>query len=103
MYNAHLVQFVFNRSGVSVFVKEGIGYDKAAFLSHDSAEFIQSNRHAAFFEINFFRCSNPEHILSPFGNGFDVDQMFYAYVLGNGVAAPGTAAKGKGWSQFKVV
>ena len=70
---------------------------------HNSAKFIQSNRQAAFFEINFFRCSNPEHIFSPFSNGLDVDKMFYTYVLRYGVATPGTAAQSQGRNKFEVV
>ena len=70
---------------------------------HNSAKLIQSNRQAAFFEINFFRCSNPEHIFSPFSNGLDVDKMFHTYVLRYGVATPGTAAQSQGRSKFEVV
>ena len=103
MNDAHLIQFIFDRFGVTVLVEEGVCYDEAAFLAHNSTELVKSNRHTAFLKVNLFRCSHPEHILSPFSNGLDIQKVLDTNVLGYGVTAPGTAAKSEGWSKFEVV
>ncbi len=76
---------------------------KQRFLPITFTELIKSNRHTALLEVNFFRCSHPEHILSPFSNSLGIDKVFHTNVLGYRVSAPGTAAKSKGWSKFEVV
>ena len=103
MNDAHLIQFIFDWFGVTVLVEEGVCYDEAAFLAHNSTELIKSNRHTAFLKVNLFRCSHPEHILSPFSNSLGIEKVFNTNVLGYGVTAPGTAAKSEGWSKFEVV
>ena len=103
MNDAHLIQFIFNRFGVAILVEEGVCYDEAAFLAHNSTELIKSNRHTALLKVNLFRCSHPEHILSPFSNSLGIEKVFDTNVLGYGVTAPGTAAKSKGWSKLEVI
>ena len=103
VYNAHLIQFILNRLCISVFVKERVGYDKAAFFAHNSSQLIKGNRHTAFFEVNLFRGSHPEHVLSPLCNSFNIDQMLYSNVFRNRVSAPGAAAQSKGWNKLKVI
>ena len=58
------------------------------------SQLVQRYRHAAFLKVYLLRRSEPQHILSPLGNCLDVQQVLDAHVLGNGVAAPGTAAQG---------
>ena len=69
----------------------GSGTRPPAFLAHHIFQLIQSNRQAAFFEVNFFRGSHPEHVLSPLCNSFNIDQMLYSNVFRNRVSAPGAA------------
>ena len=101
--NAHFVEFLFNRLGVAVIVKERVGNNKRLFLAHDRFQFVKRNRQAAFFEIHLFGCAEPQHIFPSFGNGFDIQQMFDTDVFGNRVAAPGAAAKCQRGCQFEVV
>ena len=56
-----------------------------------------------FFEVNFFRGSHPEHVLSPLSNSLDIDQMFHTNVFRYRVSTPGTTAKCQRWYEFEVV
>ena len=91
--DSHFVQFRLDRSYISVLVQERVCYDKCFFLMHDRSKFIQCNRHTAFLKVYFLRCSEPKHVLSPLGNGLDVQQMFHSYVFRYGVSAPGSASE----------
>ena len=103
MNNSHLIQFIFNFLCISILVQEGVCYDEAAFLAHHIFQLIQSNRQAAFFEVNFFRGSHPEHVLSPLSNSLDINQMFHTNVFRYRVSTPGTTAKCQRWYEFEVV
>ena len=51
-------------------------------------QLVERHRHAALLEIHLLRRAEPQHVLSPLGNGLDVQQVLHADVLGDGVAAP---------------
>ena len=70
---------------------------------HLCAKLIQRYRHTSFLKVNFLRCSEPKHILSPLGNSLDVDQMFYPNIFRYRVSTPGTASKCQRRSKFEVV
>ena len=101
--NAHLVQLIRDRLGMTVAVEETIGYNKGFFLLIIGFQFVQRHRQAAFFEVYFLRCAEPEHIFSPFCHGLDIDQMLYVDIFGYGIASVGAAAQGQGGSQLEVV
>ena len=101
--DSHLIQLVGYGLCISILIKEGIRYDEGTFLVHDGAQLIESHRHAAALEINFFRCSEPKHVFSPFRNGLDVDQLFDPYIFRYGVSAPGSAAQCQRRKQTEVV
>ena len=101
--NAHLIQLVGNRFRVSAAVKETVRYDKGFLLMIIGLQLIQSHRQAAFLKVYLLRRSEPEHVLSPFRNGLNIEQMFYVYIFGYGVAAVGTAAQRQGGRQFEIV
>ena len=65
-------------------------------------QFAQSRINRPAFEVNFRRNFEPEHIFSPFCDGFDVQQVFRADVFAGGVSAPRTAADRQGRFQFEV-
>lgn len=69
--------------------QEGVSYDEHSLLAHNVLELLESNREAALLDINLLRCAEPQHILSPLGNGLDIQQVLNTNVLGNGVTAPG--------------
>ena len=89
--------------GIAVLVQEGVGDDEGFLLAHDVLQLIQSHRQAALLEINLFRRTEPQHVLSPLGDGLDVEQVLDAHVLGDRVAAPGAAAQRQGGRQLEVV
>ena len=66
-------------------------------------DLTEGNRQAALFEVHLLRCAEPQHIFSPLSNGFDVQQMLYAYVFRDRVSAPGTAAQRQRRRKLKVV
>ena len=103
MNDSHFIQFVFDFLCISILIKEGVSYDEAAFFAHYVFQFIKSNRQAAFFEVNFFRGSHPEHVFSPLSNSLDIDQVFYTNVFRYRVSTPGTASKCQRRSKFEVV
>ena len=70
--DAHLVELVGHRLGVAVFVEERIGHDKGALFAEHVFQFVQRDRQAASLEVDFIGRAEPEHILSPLGDGFDV-------------------------------
>ena len=98
--DAHFVQLVFNGLRVAVIVQEAVRDDKCLFMSFQLG---QGDGQAALFEIDLFRRTEPEHVFPPDGDGFDVQQMLDAHVLGHGVAAPASAAQGEGGGQLEVV
>ena len=99
----HLVQFICDRLCVAVLIEECISYQEGFFLVVYVLQLIESDRQTAFLEIYLFRDSEPKHVLSPFGNGFGVQQVLDTYVLRYRVAAVGTAAQGQGRSQLEVI
>ena len=66
-------------------------------------QLIQRHRQAALLDIHLFRRAEPQHVLSPFGHGFDVQQVLDAHIFGYGVAAPAAAAQGEGGGHFEIV
>ena len=103
MLNAHFVELVGYRLGVAVLIQEGIRYNKRLLCAPDGFEFVEGYGQAALFDIHLFGRSEPEHVLSPLGDCFDIEQVLYTYVFGNAVAAPGTAAERQRGSKLEVV
>ena len=101
--DVHLVELVGDRLGVAVLVQEGVGNDKGFLFAHDVLQLLQGKGHAALLDIDLFRRSEPQHVLSPLGNGFDVQQVLHADVLAHGVAAPGAAAQRQRGREVEVV
>ena len=66
-------------------------------------QLVERDRQAALLDVNLGRGAEPEHILSPFGDGLDVQKMLDAHVFGDGVAAPGAAAEGEGGRELEVI
>ena len=73
------------------------------FLSITSLSSSRATGRQPFLIVNLLRCAEPQHILSPLGNGLDIQQVLNTNVLGNGVAAPGAAAQCEGRSKLEVV
>ena len=101
--DAQLVQLIGDVLGEATLEQEGVGDDKRLLAVVFGLQLVESHRHAALLKVNLLRRSEPQHILSPLGNGLDVDQVLDTHVLRDGVAAPRTAAQSKGGSQFEVV
>ena len=99
----HFVEFVGYRFGVTVIVKEAVGDDERFLLAHYVLELVKSHREASFLDVNFLRCSEPQHIFSPFRYCLDIDKVFDADVFADAVAAPGTASERKGRREFEVI
>ena len=93
MGDAHLVELIGDGLGIAVLVEEGVGHDESLLFAHNGLQLSQGHRQAAFLEVDLFRRAEPQHILSPLGDGLDVEQVLDAHVLGDGVAAPGAAAQ----------
>ena len=81
MNNSHLIQFLLDRIYISVFVKECICNDECFLFVHYCSQLVKRYRHTSFLKVNFLRCSKPQHILSPLGNCFHVQKMFYTNVF----------------------
>ena len=81
MGDTHIVQLIRNRFCHTAGVKERIRNDEGFLLSIVCFQLVQRNRQTAFLKVNLLRCTEPKHILSPFSNGLDTDQMFHIYVL----------------------
>ena len=103
MGDTHLVELIGDGLGIAVLVEEGVGHDEGPLFAHDGLQLCQSHRQATFLEIDLFRRAEPQHVLSPLGDGLDVDQVLDAHVLGHGVAAPGAAAQGEGRRHAEVI
>ena len=88
MNDAHLVKLVCDRLCIAVMIKEAVCYDERSLLTHNVLELVKCNRKTALLDIYLFRRSEPQHILSPFRYGLDIDKMLYAYVFADAVAAP---------------
>ncbi len=102
MHDTQLIQLVLDGLGVAVLVEELVGDDEGALLAH-GAQLVQSNRHAPALEVNLFRGAVPQHIGLPLCHNLSVNEMLHAYILGDGVAAPGAAAQGHGRLEAEVV
>ena len=76
---------------------------KAFFLPSTVVQLAQGHGQAALLDVYLFRRAEPQHILSPLGDGLDVQQVLDANVLGDGVAAPGAAAERQGGRELEVV
>ena len=88
--NIHFFQnsgYIVNGAGIE---QIAVGDDKGAFFAFQLAQRLIDG---SAFEINFRGNPEPQHIFSPFGNGFVIQQMFDANVFADGVSAPGTAAE----------
>ena len=93
--NTQFIKFVGDGLCIAVVIKEAVGNYKRTFFAHNGFKLVKRNRQAAFFNIHLSRCSEPKHILSPFGNRFNVDKMLNADVFADAVSAPRTAAQGE--------
>ena len=101
--NAHLVELIGNRLGVTVVIQEAVGDDERLLLAHNGLQLVKCNGQAALLKINLLRRSEPKHIFSPLGNGLDVDQVLDTDIFGNAVAAPGAATQRQRGRQLEVV
>ena len=101
--DAQRVQFFGDGLGVTVVIEEIVGHDEGFLLAHHVLQLIQRHRQAALLDIHLFRRAEPQHVLSPFGHGFDVQQVLDAHIFGYGVAAPAAAAQGEGGGHFEIV
>ena len=88
MNDTHFVKLVCDRLCIAVMIKEAVRYDERSLLAHDIFKLVKCNRETALLDIYLFRCSEPQHILSPFSYGLDIDKMLYANILADTVAAP---------------
>ena len=75
MSYAHLVQSVGDSLCKTALIQEAVSYDKCLLLAHYFFEFSQSHAETTLFEIYLFRCSEPQHILSPFRYCLDIDKV----------------------------
>ena len=101
--DAHFVQFVLDGLGIAAPIQEGVGDDEGLFLPQHVLQLAESHGKAALLEINLLGGTEPQHILSPLGYGFDVQQVLDTHILRNGVAAPAAAAQGQGGGKTEVV
>ena len=99
----HFVEAVGYHLGVAVVVKEGVRDDEYLLFAEDFLELAQRDGQAALLYICLLRRAEPEHILSPFGDGFDVEQVLHADVLRDGVPAPRAAAERERRCRIEVV
>ena len=99
----HLVKLVGYSLCIAVFIKELICYDKRFFLAHDVFKLVKRYGQAALLHIHLLGCSEPQHILSPLGNRFDIEQMLDTDILGDRVAAPRAAAQCERRRELEVI
>jgi hypothetical protein len=71
--------------GVTVMIEIWIGDEEGALLA---CKLFNRLRQAAAAEVDGRRQLVPKHILSPFGDGFDVEQLLGANIDGDGIASP---------------
>ena len=51
---------------------KAVGNDKRSLLAHYILKLLKSDRQTTFLDINLFGRTEPQHILSPLGNGLDI-------------------------------
>ena len=100
---AELVELVGHGFGEAVLVEESVGHDEGALSAERVFELVKRDGRAALFDINLFGSSEPKHILSPFGDGLDIQQVLYADVFADAVAAPGAASERKRRRELEVI
>ena len=98
--NAHVDQLLEHGIEKPRAVKESVGDDEGAFLARKIA---QRRAETAVFEVNSLRDTEPQHVFSPFRNGFDVQKVFRSDVFADIVPAPAAAPERQGGRQRKVV
>ena len=101
--DAHLVQAVGHGLGVAVMIEEAVGDDKDLLLAQHLFQLAQGHGQAALLDVHLFRRAEPQHVLSPLGDGLDVEQVLHANIFADGVAAPGAAAQREGGGQLEIV
>ena len=101
--NTHLVKLVGDGLGVTVLVKECVGYDECLLCASDCTKLVESNGETTLLDIYLLRCSEPKHVFSPLCYCLNVQKMLYANVVGNAVAAPRATTKCKRGSKAEVV
>ena len=101
--DAHLIQLVGDGLGKAILIEEGVRYQEGTALAHNRLEFVQGHRQAALLDIDLSRNPEPKHIFPPCSDGFDVQKVLDAHVVGNAVSAPRAAAQGQGGGQLEVV
>ena len=68
----HIIKLICDRSCHSAAEQESVSYDKCLRLVIVILQLIQRNRQASFLKVYFLRCSEPQHILSPFSNRLNI-------------------------------
>ena len=102
--DALLVENARDLLGETALEQELVGDDERLLLVIDLVtKLLEGDTQATAFEIDLLRCSEPQHIFLPFRNGLDIDEVLDAHVLGDGVAAPRTAAQREGCGELEVV
>ena len=101
--NALLGEGLLDHAGVAVGIEEGVRHDERALLAHDLAQFAKREREAALLLVDLLRAAEPQHVFSSHCNSLNIDQVFNADVLGDGVAAPAAATKRERGSEHEVV
>ena len=101
--DAHLVELVGDGLRISIMIQKTVRDNKSLLFSHDIFEFVKGDGEATLLDVHLFGCSEPQHILSPFRDGLDVDKVFDAHVLADAVAAPAAAPEGEGGGELEVV
>ena len=94
MDDAQGIQSLLDGLGEATLVKELVCDNEDALLVINLFELTESKRHAAPLEVDLLRYTKPKHILLPLCNRLVVKQVLWANIAGDGVAAPGAAAKG---------
>ena len=88
MNNAECIELVRDCFCIAVLEQEAVRDDEGTLFAHDIAELIECDGQAALLDIDLFRRAEPQHILSPLGNGFDIEQMLDTDVFADRIAAP---------------
>ena len=91
--DAHLVELGLDGAGVAILEEELVGDDEGALLAHDGTELVEGDGRGTLLEVDLLGSAEPQHVLTALGHSLNVDQVLHPNVLGDGVAAPGAAAR----------
>ena len=101
--NAHLLQLLDGAVAHAQLEEGGVGDDEGALAVVLVTELLQSDGGAALLEIDLLRQSQPQHILSPFRDSLDVQQLHDVGLAHEGAAAEGARPEGQGGRRIEVV